>query len=60
MKTVRPPRTLLQTEMKSLVGKLVYVAIFFSTLIPLIGIFRGQDLKNNGPHWPFTLLCHNI
>lgn len=45
MKTVRPPRTLLQTEMKSLVGKLVYVAIFFSTLIPVIGIFRGQDLK---------------
>lgn len=45
LKTVRPPRTLLQTEMKSLVGKLVYVAIFFSTLIPVIGIFRGQDLK---------------
>ncbi len=45
LKAIRPPKTLLQIEMKSLVGKLVYVAIFFSTLIPVIGIFRGQNLK---------------
>jgi len=31
--------------MKSLAGKLVYLAVFFSILIPVIGILRGQDLK---------------
>jgi len=44
-KTVRPPRTPLQLSMKKLSGQLVYVAAFFSILIPVIGIFRGQDLK---------------
>lgn len=43
--TIRPPRTTLQLAMKSLSGKLVYVAIFFSVAIPLLGIFRGQDFK---------------
>lgn len=44
-KTVRPPRTALQLAMRSLAGKLVYVAVFFSALIPLIGWLRGEDLK---------------
>ncbi|MDD4902604.1 MAG: cation-transporting P-type ATPase [Patescibacteria group bacterium] len=44
-KQVKAPRTPLQLAMRSLAGKLVYVAIFFSILIPVIGFFRGQDLK---------------
>lgn len=44
-KQVRAPRTPLQLEMKSLAGKFVYVAVFFSVLIPLIGWLRGQELK---------------
>jgi len=44
-KEIRPPRTALQLAMRSLAGKLVYVAVFFSALIPLIGWLRGQDLK---------------
>lgn len=42
---IKPPRTALQLAMKSLAGKLVYLAIFVSVLIPIIGIWRGQDLK---------------
>ena len=45
LRTIKPPRTALQLAMKSLVKKLVLVAIFFSVVIPLIGILRGQDLK---------------
>ncbi len=45
LKKVTPPRTALQLAMKSLAGKLVYLAIFFSILIPVVGILRGQDLK---------------
>ncbi|WP_172633848.1 cation-translocating P-type ATPase [Caldisericum exile] len=45
IKTVKPPRTQLQLAMKSLSGKLVYVAIFFSIFIPLLGILRGQNFK---------------
>ncbi len=45
VKAIRPPRTALQTAMKSLVGKLVFVAAFFSIAIPVIGIVRGQDMK---------------
>ena len=44
-KEVKPPRTKLQLEMKSLAGKLVYVALFFSIVIPLIGIAQGRDIK---------------
>ena len=44
-KEVKAPRTPLQLSMKKLSGQLVYVAAFFSILIPVIGIFRGQDLK---------------
>lgn len=45
LKEVKPPKTALQLAMKSLAGKLVYLAIFFSVLIPVVGILRGQDLK---------------
>lgn len=44
-KQARAPRTPLQLEMRSLAGKLVYVAGFFSIIIPIIGWLRGQDLK---------------
>ncbi len=44
-KRARAPRTPLQLEMRSLAGKLVYVAGFFSIIIPVIGWFRGQDLR---------------
>jgi Ca2+-transporting ATPase len=43
--TIKPPRTALQLAMKLLVKKLVFVAVFFSVVIPLVGILRGQDLK---------------
>ncbi len=45
LKQVKPPRTPLQLAMKALAGKLVFVAVFFSVLIPVLGIFRGQDIK---------------
>ncbi len=41
---VRPPKTPLQLEMKSLSGKLLWVAVFFSVVIPVIGILRGGDI----------------
>ncbi|MCE8424672.1 MAG: cation-transporting P-type ATPase [Candidatus Methanoperedens sp.] len=45
LKVIKPPRTALQLAMKSLAAKLVFVAVFFSIIIPLIGVLRGQDLK---------------
>lgn len=45
LKEVRPPRTRLQLAMKSLAGKLVFVAVFFSVVIPVLGVLRGQDIK---------------
>lgn len=42
---VRPPKTPLQLSMKSLAGKLVYVAVFFSIIIPVLGILQGRDVK---------------
>lgn len=45
LKEVKPPKTALQLAMKSLAGKLVYLAVFFSLLIPIIGIIRGEDIK---------------
>jgi Ca2+-transporting ATPase len=41
---VKPPRTPLQVAMHSLVKPLAFIAIFFSTFIPLLGILRGQDI----------------
>lgn len=43
LKKVPFRRTPLQQAMRSLAGKLVYVAAFFSVAIPIIGIIRGQD-----------------
>lgn len=45
LKQIKPPRTALQLAMRSLAGKLVFVAVFFSVFIPVLGILRGQDLK---------------
>ena len=42
---VKPPKTPLQLAMKKLAGKLVWVAVFFSVAIPLIGIARGGDFR---------------
>ncbi len=45
LKQIKAPKTALQLAMKSLAGKLVYVAVFFSIFIPVLGVLRGQDLK---------------
>ncbi len=45
LKEIKPPKTPLQLAMKSLAAQLVYVALFFSISIPLLGILRGQDFK---------------
>ncbi len=42
---VKPPKTPLQLAMKDLAMKLVWVALFFSVAIPLLGVIRGQNLK---------------
>ncbi len=45
LKELKPPKTALQKAMKSLAGKLVYLALFFSILIPVVGILQGEDLR---------------
>jgi len=45
LKTIKPPKTNLQIMMKDLANKLVYVALFFSILVPVIGIIRGNDIR---------------
>jgi len=45
LKTVKHPRTPLQIAMKSLVGRLVFIALFFSVVIPLVGILQHQDVR---------------
>ncbi len=42
---IKPPKTSLQLAMISLAGKLVFVALFFSIIILVIGILKGQDIK---------------
>jgi Ca2+-transporting ATPase len=42
-KAAREPKTPLQLSMKQLSKSLVWVAIFFSILIPALGILRGQQ-----------------
>lgn len=42
---VKPPKTPLQKAMKELSLRLVWVAVFFSVAIPVIGLLRGQSLK---------------
>src|SRR5512143_663538 len=41
--SVKPPKTPLQLAMKELALKLVWVALFFSAAIPLLGLIRGQN-----------------
>ena len=43
--TVEPPKTPLQVAMSALSIKLMWVALFFSVAIPLIGIARGGDVR---------------
>ena len=43
--TVKPPKTRLQLAMNSLAAKLAWVALFFSILIPTIGIARGGPVR---------------
>jgi len=43
---IRQPRTPLQLAMKALVKTLVFVALFFSIIIPLIGFLQGQPLRD--------------
>lgn len=45
LKKLKPPKTPLQLAMKSLAQKLVYVSLFFSIFIPLLGFLRGQEIK---------------
>ncbi|MDD1665318.1 MAG: cation-transporting P-type ATPase [Methanomicrobiales archaeon] len=42
---IRPPKTPLQIAMKSLAKTLVFVALFFSIVIPAIGALQGQPLR---------------
>jgi Ca2+-transporting ATPase len=42
---IKPPKTPLQKAMKSLAKSLVFIALFFSIGIPLLGYLRGQPLK---------------
>lgn len=43
--SIKPPKTPLQLAMKDLALKLVWVALAFSVAIPLLGVIRGQNLK---------------
>jgi Ca2+-transporting ATPase len=43
--TVKPPKTRLQLAMNSLAGKLAWVAMFLSIIIPLIGVARGGPVR---------------
>lgn len=45
-KKISPPRTPLQLAMKKLTGYLVWAALFFSAIIPILGIWRGQNLQD--------------
>ena len=47
VKETRDPRTPLQLEMKQLAKFLVWVAIFFSVLVPVLGIIRGSIPAND-------------
>ena len=43
--TIKPPKTPLQLAMKELSKQLVWVALFFSISIPILGVIRGQNLR---------------
>lgn len=42
---IKEPKTPLQIAMKALAKNLVWIALFFSVAIPLVGFARGQDLR---------------
>ncbi|MCL5733903.1 MAG: cation-transporting P-type ATPase [Patescibacteria group bacterium] len=42
---IKEPRTPLQLAMKSLAKKLVWLSLFFSIFIPVLGLIRGQNLR---------------
>jgi P-type Ca2+ transporter type 2C len=42
---IKQPKTPLQKSMKSLAMGLVWIAVFFSVLIPVIGLLHGQPFK---------------
>ena len=42
---IKEPKTPLQRYMKSLAGKLIVVALFFSVAIPLLGLLRGWNFQ---------------
>jgi Ca2+-transporting ATPase len=44
-RVIRPPKTPLQLAMKALAKTLVFVALFFSIIIPAIGILQGQPAR---------------
>lgn len=44
-KEIKQPKTQLQLAMKKLSGNLVWVALFFSIAIPVLGLIRGQNLR---------------
>ncbi|VVB74889.1 Copper-exporting P-type ATPase B [Candidatus Tiddalikarchaeum anstoanum] len=43
---IKPPKTQLQLSMKDLSGKLVWVALFFSIIIPLYGLLLGNNFRD--------------
>ena len=42
----KQPRTPLQQAMKELSGLLVWAAVFFSVVIPFIGVLQGKSYKD--------------
>ncbi|HXW98530.1 MAG TPA: cation-transporting P-type ATPase [Methanomicrobiales archaeon] len=44
-RVIRPPKTPLQIAMKSLAKTLVFVALFFSIVLPAIGVLQGQPAR---------------
>jgi Ca2+-transporting ATPase len=44
-KATKVPRTPLQLAMRELAGVLVWIALFFSVLIPVLGFLRGQPFE---------------
>lgn len=44
--TIKQPKTPLQLAMKKLATNLVWVALFFSVSIPILGVLRGQNFKD--------------
>ena len=45
LKRITTPKTALQIAMKSLAGRLVYIAVFLSALVAAIGILEGRKVE---------------